>query len=71
QKEVRLVPMNMCVVRRDDERVDIEAVKATQFDTIPTVKSGEQITVQEEELVMAYFAGARMYADPKRQRSLI
>lgn len=64
--EVRLVPMNMVVVRGDRKYVEVEALHSTQLHLAPTLKQDEQITVMEEERIVAFFAGGRLYAEPKR-----
>jgi photosynthetic reaction center H subunit len=35
---------------------------AGNWDDVPTTKSAEQVTVLEEDKIMAYYAGGTMYA---------
>ncbi len=69
--ETRLLPINVSVVRRSTETVEVSAIKAAQFTNVPALKSDEQVTEYEEERVMAYFAGGYLYADPRRAESLV
>lgn len=64
--DLRLVPIGMLVVDRDRARVDVEAMLAPQFEGIPTTREATRITIREEEMISAYWAGARLYATPKR-----
>lgn len=64
-----LAPMTCCRVRKAD--VYIDSLSAKQFAKVPTTKSPDQITFLEEEKVMAYYAGGKLYADPMRQEPLL
>ena len=61
----RLVPIQTVLVQKRSRCVQMEAVKAAQLAHAPTLASAEQVTLDEEERVVAFFAGARLYADPK------
>ena len=63
--QTRLIPMNFAKVGSD--RVTIRSLYAHNVGDIPTISGGDQITLLEEEKVMAYFGGGTMYADPRRQ----
>lgn len=60
----RLVPMTMVRISRG--RVLIRSIYAEHFDDVPTIKSGTQITLLEEEKVSAYYGGGYLYASQKR-----
>jgi photosynthetic reaction center H subunit len=64
--EVRLVPMPMLKVRDDRRKIEVGALLAHQFASVPTLKSPDRITVLEEERISAFYAGGRLYAEPKR-----
>jgi photosynthetic reaction center H subunit len=38
---------------------------------VPGTKSAEQITILEEEKIMAYYGGGTLYATPDRQEPLV
>ncbi len=60
----RLVPINFCRIGND--RVTIRSIYSSHFADVPTHKSGEQITLLEEEKIMAFYGGGTLYADPAR-----
>jgi photosynthetic reaction center H subunit len=62
--KTRLVPMNMARIKGD--RVVVRSIYSTQFEGVPTLKSGSEITLLEEEKIMAWYGGGTLYADPKR-----
>lgn len=59
-----LVPINFCKISSD--RVTVRSIYSTQFAGVPGIKKGDQITLLEEEKVMAYYGGGTLYADPSR-----
>lgn len=60
--KTRLVPMNMAKIGTD--RVICKSMMADTWEGIPQTKSGSQVTLLEEEKIMAWFGGAAMYAKP-------
>ncbi|MBS2012431.1 MAG: photosynthetic reaction center subunit H [Deltaproteobacteria bacterium] len=63
---VRLVPMPMALVKRDTKTVEVYALRAEHFASVPTTKEADRITLLEEERISAFYAGGRLYAEPKR-----
>jgi photosynthetic reaction center H subunit len=64
-----LVPQNFALNKRDG--VKVHAILAAHFTLVPKTKSNEQITLLEEEKIMAYFGAGLLYATPERQEPLI
>ena len=64
-----LLPMNFARINR--ERVKVHSIMSHQFARVPTTRSPEQITMLEEEKVMAYYGAGTLYAEPSRQESLV
>lgn len=62
--QTRLIPINMCRIKAN--RVTVRSIYGAQFAGVPQAKSGGQITLLEEEKIMAWYAGGTLYADPKR-----
>ncbi|SFJ85571.1 photosynthetic reaction center subunit H [Jannaschia pohangensis] len=62
--QTRLIPMNFARIRKD--RVQIKSLYSHNMANIPTTKSGDQVTLLEEDKIMGYFGGGTLYADPKR-----
>jgi photosynthetic reaction center H subunit len=51
--------------------VEIDAINAADFANVPALAKAGQITLYEEERVMAYYGGGYLYANRKRQEPLI
>ncbi|SDZ47958.1 photosynthetic reaction center H subunit [Jannaschia faecimaris] len=60
----RLIPMNFARLKRD--RVQIDSLHSHNMAGIPTIKADNQITLLEEEKIMAWFGGGTLYATPSR-----
>ncbi len=64
----RLVPMPMVKIWGD--RVRINSITSDLFDAVPATKSASEVTMLEEEMISAYYAGGTMYAAAKRKRGM-
>ncbi|MFM9927323.1 photosynthetic reaction center subunit H [Variovorax sp. H27-G14] len=64
-----LLPMNFSKV--DRHRVHVRSILSTQFAFVPATRLPEQITLLEEDMVMAYYGGGTLYATPQRQEPLL
>ena len=62
--QTRLMPMNMCRIKSD--RVTVRSLFAHNFSGIPVTKAADEVTLLEEEKIMAWFAGGTLYASPER-----
>lgn len=62
----RLVPITMLRLLSEPKKVEVVSVLASQFGNVPSLKEPDRVTVLEEEKVGAYYAGGRLYAEPKR-----
>jgi photosynthetic reaction center H subunit len=62
----RLVPMPLVQLHGDTKKVTTSSLHSHQFVHVPKTKSADRVTVLEEEMIGAMFAGGRLYADPKR-----
>ncbi|MGD8206457.1 MAG: photosynthetic reaction center subunit H [Thiohalocapsa sp.] len=61
-----LLPITMCVVKGKQGYVDVNSITGAQFNDAPTLKSYDQITMAEEDKVVAYYGGGTLYATPDR-----
>ncbi len=61
-----LAPMPLALVRRAKGDIHIDALLASQFANVPALGNPDQITLDEEERVAAYFGGGLLYATPDR-----
>ena len=64
-----LLPMNFAYV--DADAVRVKAILAEQFADVPALRTPGQITLLEEEKIMAYYGAGSLYATPQRQEPLI
>lgn len=62
--EQRLLPFHMLRVKAD--RVVVRSLQAQHFRGLPRIASPDQVTLLEEEKIMAWVAGGTLYADPSR-----
>ncbi|MBO6768343.1 MAG: PRC-barrel domain-containing protein [Erythrobacter sp.] len=66
-----LVPMAMAKIRKRKGVIVVDALRADQFAGAPRPATPGQITLNEEERIVAYFGGGYLYADPQRQEPII
>lgn len=67
--QTRLIPINFCKIR--DDRVTVRSIYSAHFDKVPEIAKPEQVTLLEEEKIMAYYGGGTLYADPARSEPKI
>jgi photosynthetic reaction center H subunit len=61
----------MAVIDKGRGVVKVDAILASQFAGVPKLASPNQITLDEEERVVAYYGGGYLYATPARLEPLI
>ena len=66
-----LAPLAFTAVHPGRRLVSTRAILAEQFARIPRLKSPDEITAREEDMVSAYFAGGYLYARPGRTEPLL
>lgn len=64
-----LLPMNFARIRKSG--VEVHALLSDQFTNVPTTKVPDQVTLLEEEKIMAYYGAGLMYATPHRQEPIL
>ncbi len=64
-----LLPINFTRISRD--QVKVKSVLGHQFAQVPAIRKPDEVTLLEEEKVMAYFGGGVLYAEPSRQEPLV
>lgn len=64
-----LLPINF--TRIDNRRVRVKSILGSQFAAVPGTANPLQVTMLEEEKIMAYYGGGVLYATPDRQEPLI
>ncbi len=66
-----LIPMPLAKINARRETVTVNSLTASQFAHIPRISSGDSITLQEEENVVAYFGAGQLYAMQSRKGPLV
>ncbi len=66
-----LLPITLARVSGKDGTVRVRSIKAEHFAHVPTLASPDQITLQEEDQVCAYYGGGTLYATAERTEPLI
>ncbi len=64
-----LLPMNFA--RVEQRRIRVKSILGSQFAQVPQTRQPEQVTLLEEEKIMAYYGAGTLYATPSRQEPLI
>ena len=64
-----LLPMGFARIK--SRFVQVDSITAAQFADVPATRAGDQITMLEEERVMAYFGGGTLYATRERAEPLL
>jgi photosynthetic reaction center H subunit len=54
-----------------NDKLLVKAITSAQFANVPAIKRDDQITMLEEERVMAYYAGGHLYASAERSEPII
>jgi photosynthetic reaction center H subunit len=62
--QTRLIPINFCKIKND--RVTVRSIYGAHFNGVPQHSGADQVTLLEEEKIMAYYGGGTLYADPAR-----
>ena len=66
-----LVPMNDAQIVSRRRRIDVPAIMTAQFAGVPGLRHPDQVTLLEEDMIQAYYAGGELYASPSRMEPLI
>ena len=66
-----LLPMNFLEIRRKQRRIKTAFIRGGQFAHVPVTKHPDEVTLLEEDKIMAFYAGGMLYATPARTESLL
>jgi photosynthetic reaction center H subunit len=64
-----LIPINFARIHED--AIDVHALMSHQFGNVPALRTPDQVTMLEEEKIMAYFGAGLLYAEPDRQEPIV
>lgn len=65
-----LLPINFARVDGRRGRVSVKAIMGHHFAQVPALANANQVTLLEEDKIVAYYGGGTLYADPSRQEPL-
>lgn len=66
-----LLPMALMRMNPRMRRVSVHSILASQFAGVPRLRDPDQVTLREEDQIMAYYGGGKLYATPLRQEPLL
>jgi photosynthetic reaction center H subunit len=66
-----LLPVNFTKVDGGLGRVHVRSILGAQFVAVPGLASPDQVTLLEEDRIMAYFGAGTLYAEPSRLGPLV
>jgi len=66
-----LLPIHFSKFDAERRRVNVRAILASQFATVPAHANPDQVTMLEEEKITAYYGGGTLYATAARSEPLI
>jgi photosynthetic reaction center H subunit len=65
-----LLPVTLSRIRGDGS-VKVHSIKAEHFANVPTIANPDQVTLQEEDQICAYYGGGTLYATRERAEPII
>jgi photosynthetic reaction center H subunit len=66
-----LVPINFSRVNGERREIRVPALKAAQFADIPAIRSPDEVSAREDDIITGYFGGGTLYADPQRAEPIL
>lgn len=66
-----LLPINFTRVSGKDASVRVKSIKGEHFAKVPTLANPDQVTLQEEDKIVAFYGGGWLYAKPERMEPLL
>ncbi len=60
-----LLPMTLAQVSKDGS-INVRSIRSDQFTQVPGLSNPDQVTLQEEDKITAFYGGGTLYATPDR-----
>jgi len=54
-----------------DGSINVQSIRSDQFAQVPGLSNPDQVTLQEEDRISAFYGGGHLYAVPSRSEPLI
>lgn len=61
-----LLPIGYARVKGRSRTIHVKSIHAAQFEGVPGIRRPDRVTLLEEDMIMAYYAGGYLYADDSR-----
>ncbi|MCU0976068.1 MAG: photosynthetic reaction center subunit H [Steroidobacteraceae bacterium] len=66
-----LVPIYFAHINAGRSQVEVDAILGSQFAGVPGLSNPDQVTLDEEDRISAYYGGGKLYAEPSREEPLL
>lgn len=67
-----LIPMNLAQIMTGPRaQIRVNSITAEQFAHVPGLKHPDEVTLREEDQIMGYYGGGKLYATPERMGPLL
>lgn len=66
-----LLPVGYAKISRFRDDIVVKSIFAKQFPDVPKPKANDRITLLEEDMIVAYYAGGYRYAEPSRNEPFL
>jgi photosynthetic reaction center H subunit len=66
-----LLPANFAQFDKDGKSILVLSIMGKHFRDVPALKNPDQVTLLEEEKIMAYYGAGTLYAEPSRAEPLL
>lgn len=66
-----LLPINFVRISKDGERVQVVSIRSDHFAKVPGLADPDQVTLQEEDKICAFYGGGHLYATPQRAEPIL
>ncbi|MET0970300.1 MAG: photosynthetic reaction center subunit H [Tardiphaga sp.] len=66
-----LLPFPFALIDKRRGRVNVHAIRGSQFADVPVTAHADQVTKREEDRIAGYYGGGMLYATPARQEPLL
>jgi photosynthetic reaction center H subunit len=66
-----LLPINFSRISGKDGSVRVKSITSKHFADVPVTANPDQVTLQEEDQITAYYGGGHLYALPSRMEPLL
>ena len=66
-----LLPINFVRMNKKGDKIRVVSIMSHQFASVPGLANPDQVTLQEEDKICAYYGSGHLYAEPIRTESFL